>query len=132
MINQFITHLSTELIVANGFTRVDHAWDIEPFEDIEETDLPAALAFIGSDSSDASNADNLVKQRTESEVWVYTICDTSELDDLRGRLFDAALGWQPSQEYGALQHSRGQVRKISGTKIWWLDVFTIWRINSEQ
>lgn len=132
MIEFFISHLETELVVPGGFETVAHAWDVEPFDEVENVDLPAALAFSGQESSDPSNADNRVKQRNNHEIWVYTIASIQDLDQMRNRLFDAALGWQYGGTWDALQHSRGQVRKISGNRIWWLDIFTTWHVISQQ
>lgn len=131
MINDFITHLTTELVIVNGYQTVAHAWDVEPFDAPDRADLPAALAFIGRDNSEPSGADNLVRQRRTVEVWVYTVCAHADLDAMRDRLFDAALGWQAAFEWDSLQHERGEVRKISGDYIWWLDVFTTWRQQTE-
>ena len=131
MITDLITHLQTELIVTDGYAKVAHAWTTQPNDEISTADLPAALVFTGRDSSDESNADNRVDQRTNREVWIYTVCNTDDLDDLRQRLFDAALGWQADGSWDALQHERGEVRDISGHRIWWLDVFRTWRMNSQ-
>ena len=125
MINQFIQRLETEL---GDFKRVDHAWDVEPFKDVDAADMPIALAFVASDSSEESNADSCgVKQRMTRELWVYTVCATDELEDRRAELFDAALGWQAGPEWYPLQHRRGETRQIRGNYIWWLDVFATWR-----
>lgn len=132
MITEFIAHLGTELIVVDGYVTVAHAWDVEPFNAPEQVDLPAALVFRGTDSSEDSSADNRTRQRTTTEVYVYTVCAHADLEDLRTRLFNAALGWQASAEWSEMEHSRGQVTKLSGDKIWWLDVFQTWRINSQQ
>lgn len=132
MINELITHLSDELIVTDGYKRVAHAWTTQPNDHIEAADLPAALVFLGREPSDESNADNCVMQRSNREVWIYTVCDTSQLDAMRDRLFAAALGWQASPTWDALQHDRGEVRDISGNRIWWLDVFRTWRMIQQQ
>lgn len=132
MITDFVTHLESELVIVDGYQTVAHSWDVEPFDDVDNVDLPAALVFSGSESSVESNADNLVKQRNNHEIFVYTVAAFADLDDMRTRLFNAALGWQYTESWDALQHSRGQVRKISGNRIWWLDVFTTWRTISQQ
>jgi len=132
MITAFIAHLEAELIVTGGFKTVAHAWEVEPFDLPENVDLPAALSFIAEETSDESNADNLVKQRNTRQVWVYTICPFSDLEAMRERVFNAALGWQYTDSWAAMEHSRGQVRKISGDKIWWLDIFSTWHTVSQQ
>lgn len=131
MIDSLITHLESELVIVDGYQTVAHSWEIEPFADYDRVDLPALLAFIGRDNSEPSSADNLVRQKRNVEIWMYTICPHTDLDAMRGRLFNAALGWQYTFDWDALQHERGETRKISGNLIWWLDVFTTWRQQTQ-
>lgn len=128
MINDFITHLGSNLV---NYNRVDHAWDVEPFQDVDASDMPIALAFLASESSQESNADNRVRQRADRELWVYTICSADQIEARRDELLAAALGWQLSANWDALQHRRGEIRKLAGEYIWWLDVFATWRLISE-
>lgn len=128
MITDFIQHLSASL---PSYRRVDHAWDVEPFQDVDAGDMPIALAFMASESSQESNADSRVRQRADRELWVYTICSTDQIESCRDELLAAALGWQAAPGWDALQHRRGEIRKLAGSYIWWLDVFSTWRLISE-
>ena len=128
MITQFISHLKTQL---SNYNRVDDAWDVEPFQDVDASDMPIALAFLASETSQESNADNRVRQRADRELWVYTICPADQIEARRNELLAAALGWQAAPNWDALQHRRGEIRKLAGEYIWWLDVFATWRLISE-
>lgn len=131
MINDFITHLQTQLVTGGDYDTVRHSWDIEPFDVSAGSNTPAGLVFMGREVSSESNADNRVDQRTNREVWVYTICEHADLDSLRAQLFAAALGYQAAAIWNPLEHERGEVRKLSGNLVWWLDVFQTWRMNEQ-
>lgn len=132
MITDFIAHLNTEIVTGGSYETARHSWDTEPFDVSEDSNTPACLVFMGRELSDASNADNRVDQRSNREVWVYTIAPHADLDSLRAELFSASQGYQAAPIWHPMEHERGEVRKISGSLIWWLDVFTTWRMNEQS
>lgn len=125
MINDFITRLTQQL---TNFRRVQHAWDTQPFEDVDAADMPICLAFVGSEDSEQSQQDSCgVRQKNNRTLVVFTICKSDEIEQRRDEVLAAALGWQAGPQWYPLQHSSGETRKLNGQYIWWVDTFTTWR-----
>ena len=130
MINDFIAHLTSTL---SNYKRIQHAWDTNPFEDVDAADMPICLAFVGSEDSERSNQDSCrTRQVNNRTLVVFTICKSDQLDARRDELLAAALGWQADEKWYPLQHSSGETRKLNGDYIWWVDTFTTWRTISQS
>lgn len=120
MISETVTRLQAELA---NFTTVDHAWNLEPVDDVQAA-IPACWAFRGEDDSEPSlDSTACVTQLSTIQMHVFTVCDWQDLDARRDELMTALIGWEPTADLAPFEHHRGETAKIKGSTVWWLDIF---------
>lgn len=122
MIEQLIQRLRD---YATDYVTIDHAWTLEP-ESVRSDDLPYAFFVPGMAQSDPSES-LPIRQRVTEHVVVLTICRWTALDALRNQLYGALLGYQHAPEYTELEYSQGEISRIAGDVVHWLDMFTCHR-----
>lgn len=118
MIAALITRLGA---AGSAYTTIQHAWTLDAIDSIN-TPMPMALFIPGPIQSEASGSLPIRQMLTETIV-VMTICPWAELDDLRNQLYGALLGYQHNTGYTELEHRQGEVNRINGSVVQWMDMF---------
>ena len=118
MIAELITRLQAADV---GYETIQHAWTLDALDAINET-MPLALFVPGPADAEASQS-LPIRQRVTETVVVVTICPWAELDALRSGLYGALLGYQHGSAYTELEYRQGEVNRIGGSIVQWMDMF---------
>lgn len=118
MITQLITRLQA---AGTDYQTVAHAWTLDTIDQIRD---PAPLALLVPGPLNTEPAASLpIRQRTTETVVVVTICPWVDLDTLRNQLYGALIGYQHAPEYTELEHRQGEIQRINGNYVHWMDAF---------
>lgn len=117
-----IASLIDTLVAANtGYRTVEHAWTLDAIDQLRDP-MPYAIFVPGPINSDPSPS-LPIRQRSSETVLVVTICLWGELEGLRNQLYQTLLGYQHAPEYTELEHRQGEVQRINGSIVHWVDIF---------
>lgn len=122
MIQQLMDRLTAS---DTGYNHIQHAWTLDMLDQLDEP-MPIALFVPGPIRSEPSESLPL-RQRVTENVAVMTICAWQDLDTLRSQLYGALIGYQHAPEYTELEHVSGEVNRINGTVVQWMDMFSCQR-----
>lgn len=118
MIADLITRLEA---AGTDYETVQHAWSLDAIDAVNAT-MPMAVLFPGPIKAEPSGS-LPIRQMITEQVMVLTICDWAELDALRNQLYGALLGYQHTSGYTELEHVSGEVGRINGSVVQWMDMF---------
>lgn len=118
MIAQLIARLEA---AGTDYDTIQHAWSLDVVDNLN-TPMPMAILIPGPAQTEPS-ASLPIRQRVTETVVVMTICPWNELDALRSQLYSALLGYEHAQEYTELEHRNGEVSRINGSVVQWMDMF---------
>lgn len=123
MIPTLLTHLTSNTA---GFTTIEHVRKLQP-QDGKLENLPALFVVRDKSASNPSRCGTGVSQQNTRIISVYLVCNYELLETLEQELFNAALGWQLSSSWSALEHVEDEPISINGEIVWQLYQFTSWR-----
>lgn len=118
MITQLIARLTA---AGTNYNSIQHAWTLDAIDNLNNP-MPMALFVPGPLQTEAA-ASLPIRQRVTETVVVMTICPWSDLDSLRNQLYSALLGYQHAPQYTELEHKQGEVSRINGSIVQWMDMF---------
>jgi len=119
MIEQLMSRLR---IYPTEYKTISHAWSLDAIDAING-DMPMALFIPGAIHAEPSES-LPIRQRLAESVVVVTLCDWRQLDTLRNQLYGAMLGYQHAPSYAELELRQGEVNRINGSVVQWMDMFT--------
>jgi hypothetical protein len=107
----------------SDYETIDHAWSLDETLDQIREPMPVALFIPGPVDTEPSPS-LPIRQRSTESIVVITICNWEDLEGLRNQLTGAMLGYQHAPGYTDLEHKKGEVRRIAGQVVQWMDLFT--------
>lgn len=122
-----------QLQTVDELKTVAHSWTMDPLEDIDQARLPAALVFIGSETSTDAQSWNPVEQRVDPVVTVYIVAPVNDFKATREAILAALIGFQPplDTEFSPLVHTNGRTHSLNGDAICWQDDYSCFHTRTE-
>lgn len=114
------------LITAAGagqYVAARPARKMEPDPVDRDADLPLALVHPWKEEALPTRYDNFVKQRSNEQFAVITICAIDALEDCRNRVFAALLGKVLPTYIHDITYVSGETLGIDASVIWWRDIY---------